>query len=279
LAASQELYLIDGRLDKELQDKSGVSDLKRGFPTSGEESAASIRIRSAGGSVRPQFRGDIVSDFLKDSYKYMIGLLKQFVPVKKAVRILGTLNIEWTDDFTKEEIQAEVDVDIDPISMTPENPDKEIQELTTILNLMTQALSNPNIFQKLQQEQKTFNLAPIIENMLMRLRIRDPEVFRNIQPEEGQGFVSVAELRAAQENINAAIQGQQPPSPPAVGQDHIARLELYNAVTQLLQSLGQTSDVLTQLVEVQTAIQAEEEQKSSPKAGSPVTPRVQGVPA
>ena len=64
VGASSELYLIDGRLQKELEDKSGVTDLKRGFLQSGEESAASVKLRSAGGSVRPQFRQAIMSDFL-----------------------------------------------------------------------------------------------------------------------------------------------------------------------------------------------------------------------
>jgi len=273
VAASQELYLIDGRLDRELQDKSGVSDLKRGFSVSGEESATSIRQRSAGGSVRPQFRQDIVSDFLKESFKFIIQLLKQFMPVKDAVRILGTLDIEWSDSFTKEDIQAEVDVDIDVISMAPENPDKEIQELTVILNLMQSVMTNPNVFQKLGQEGKTFNFSPIIENLLMRLRIRDPEVFRNIRPEESEGFVSVAELRAAQANIAAVLQGQQIPSPPAPGQDHRARLELYSSINQLLQALGQPSEVLTQLIQAQALILQEEERVESPRRGQSAAPR------
>jgi hypothetical protein len=36
-----------------LEDKSGVTDLKRGFLQSGEESATSVKIRNAGGGARP----------------------------------------------------------------------------------------------------------------------------------------------------------------------------------------------------------------------------------
>jgi len=265
LAASQELYLIDQRLDRELQDKSGVTDLKRGFLQSGEESATSVRARSAGGSVRPQYRQDIMADFLKRSFKYILQLLKQFMPVKDAVRIVGTLDINWSDDFTKEEIQAEVDVELDAISMLPENPEKEIQELTVIMNFMQQALTTPEILTKLQEEGKKFNLAPIVEQLLLRLKIRDPDVFRSIRPEESEGFVSVSEMKAAKANVSAAVQNQPIPSPPAPGQDHRARLELYTSIQQLLQALGADSQLLDTIIRQQGLIAQEEESVKSPR--------------
>jgi hypothetical protein len=270
LAASQELYLIDTRLDRELQDKSFVTDQKRGFLQSGEESATNAKIRAMGGAVRPAYRQDIMADFLKDSYGCILALLKQFMPIKEAVRIMGTLDVEWSDNFTKEEIQAPVDVDIDAISLQPENPDKEIQELTVILNLMQQAIANPALERKLLQEKKTFNIAPIINQLLFRLRIRDPEIFRNIRPEEQMGFVSVAELQAAQQNVIAAIQGEEPPSPPAPGQDHKARLEMYTAIFNLLQALGIQADILQRLIEQQQLIFEEETKVRAPRAGQKV---------
>lgn len=274
LGASQELYLIDGRLDKELQDKSFVTDQKRGFLQSGEESAANARIRAAGGAVRPAYRQDIMADFLKHSYMKILAMLKQFMPIKEAVRIMGTLDIEWSDNFTKSEIQAPVDIDIDAISLQPENPDKEIQELTVILNLMQTAMNNPAFERKLLQEKRTFNIAPIINQLLFRLRIRDPEIFRSIRPEEQMGFVSVNELQAAQQNVMAALQGQPPPSPPQPGQDHKARLEMYTAIAALLQAMGNTSDVLTQLIEQQQLMYEEETKVKSPRAGQKVAGNV-----
>ena len=275
LAASQELYLIDGRLDKELQDKSFVTDQKKGFLQSGEESAANARIRAAGGAVRPAYRQDIMVDFLKDSYGCLLAMLKQFMPIKDAVRIMGTMDIEWSDNFTKEEIQAPTDVDIDAISLSPENPEKEVQELTVILNLMQSAIGNPSLERKLLQEKKTFNISPIINQLLLRLRIRDPEIFRNIRPEEQMGFVSVAELKAAQANVEAAVQGQPPPSPPAPGQDHKARLEMYMAINNLLQAMGNTSDVLTQIIEQQNLIYEEETKVKSPRVGTKIQGNIQ----
>ena len=264
--ASNELYILDGRIQQNLEDKSGVSDLKRGSPPrSGEESAASVRSRLAGGSARPAYRQDLMSDFLKESMLFISQLTKQFFPIKKAVRITGTTDIQWSDEFTREEIQAEVDVELDVISMLPENPERELREIGDVLRLMVETLQNEAVAQKLSTEGNMFNLSPLIETMLLRLRIRDPDVFRKIRTEESQGFASVAELRAAQANVIAALQAQPLPSPPAPGQDHRARLEVYISISQLMEALGQVSDQLNKLIELQGALATEEDNRKAPQ--------------
>ena len=264
-SASSELYLIDQRIDKNLQDKSGVTDLKKGFLQSGEESAASVQIRAAGGGARPAYRQDIMADFLKESIHYINQLLKQFLPVTEAVRIVGSLDLEWSDNPTKEEVQAETDVDLDVISMLPENPEKEMQELQTILQLAVEAINNPGIAQKLAIENKTFNISPVISQMLLRLKMKDPEIFRTIRPEESQGFVSVQQVRAAKDNVTAALQGQQPPNMPTPEDDHVAHLEIYSSVAQILQLANQTSDMLNQLIQIHMQmLQEQQEQQATP---------------
>jgi hypothetical protein len=113
--------------------------------------------------------------------------------------------------------------------------------------------------------------------MLLRLRIRDPEIFRKLKPEESQGFAAIAELKAAQANVLASLQGQAPPSPPQEGQDHRARLEIYGSIVQLLQAVGQVSEQLNQLMEMQAALFQEEQQKKNPQAGSRVPRRGEGI--
>lgn len=269
--ASGELYLIDQRIQKNLEDKSGVSDLKRGFLQSGEESAASVKIRAAGSSVRPSYRQDIMADFLKESFGFLNQLNKEFFTVDEAVRIVGSLDIEWSNDPTKEEIQADVDVEMDVISMLPENPEREIQELQTVLSLMVQAITNPAVAQKLAQEGKTINLSPVIENLLMRLKIRNPEIFRSIRPEESEGFVAVAELKQARENVKAIAAGQEVPFPPAEGQDHVAKIETYGSIAELAANdpaLMEFIQRLDQLIMIHEQLLAEEQKKESPREGT-----------
>lgn len=268
--ASSELYLIDQRIQRNLEDKSGVTDLKRGFLQSGEESAASVKIRSAGGSVRPAFRQDIMSDFLKDSFSYLNDLNKQFFTIEDAVRIVGSIDLEWSDNPSKEEIQADVDVEMDVISMLPENPEKEIHELQTVLGLLVQGLTEPAIAQKLMQEGKTISLSPIIENILMRLKIRDPEIFRSIRPEESQGFISAAELNAARANVAALKSGQELPSPPDMNQDHRTRIEAYATLVELGNVDQQILQALDQLILIHEQLLQAEQDKEAPRTRSPL---------
>lgn len=276
---SSDLYQLDGRIQKNLEDKSGITELGMGRLQSGEESAASVEIRSQNMSARPAYRQDIMSDFISDSVHYINQLIKQYYPVDKAVRIVGSLDLEWSPDPSKEEIQAETDAEIDVLSMLPENPDREIQEMQTILNLMYQALTTPEIKQKISEEGMIINISPVVENLLLRLRVRNPDVFRHVKPEESQGFASVAELRTAGQNVKAALAGAPPPSPPQAGQDHQARMEMYQEFATLLQELGDTPALrtLVQLMQGQQAMAEEEEQKrpspgnKPPKMGAKMT--------
>jgi hypothetical protein len=270
--ASSELYQLDRRIQDNLDEKSGVSDLRRGVLRSGEESATSAQIRNSGSSARPAYRQDIMADFLRRSLQFINQLCKQYMPVKDAVRVVGSLDIEWSDNFSKEELQAETDIELDVVSMLPENPDKEVQELTTVLNLMVQAVTQPMIQQKLEQEGKTFNLAPIIDNLLMRLKIRDPEVFRSIRPEESMGFVHVKDLRDAQANTQAALAGQPPPVPPAEGQDHNAHMAMYGSIGQLVSEMGDSiaKKILEALMQAHAVLADEKQKKEAPKGGQAV---------
>ena len=268
VGASGELYLIDGRIQKNLEDKSGVSDLKRGFLQSGEESAASVKIRAAGGSTRSLYRQDIMADFLRDSIHYINQLNKQFVTIKDAVRIIGSYDIEWSDTPDLDDIQLDTDVDIDVISMLPENPEMEAQRYMELLNMAIEGLSNPAVVNKLKEEGKLFNLAPLIEQILIRQRIKSPDIFRNIRPEESMGYVSVAEIRAAEANVNAIMSGQNPPSLPAPGQDHMARIEVYKGAAIVAAQSGnqKLAMILQQLIQLQAQI-FEEEMKKEPQVG------------
>lgn len=266
--ASSELYSLDGRIQKNLEDKSGVTDLKRGFLQSGEESAASVKIRAAGGSARPAYRQDKMKDFLTDSFVYINQLLRQFMPFKDAVRIVGSLELDWSERPTKQDIQAEVDVSIDAISMLPENPQEEQAQLQQTLMLLVQAITDPTIAQKIAQEGKTIELSPVIEQILLRSKMINPDIYRSIKPEESEGFVSVKEIRDARENVNAVLQGatlDQVPSPPNEDNDHRARLEVYMSIKALTEQIGVVTETLDQLIQVQGALM----QQAAEKEASP----------
>jgi hypothetical protein len=129
--------------------------------------------------------------------------------------------------------------------------------------LMVEGLSNPEVKNKILSEGKTMNLSPLIEQILLRLRIKNPDVFRNVKPEESMGFVSVQQLKEAQANVQAAITGQQVPHPPKMEDDHRAKLEVYTGMSALFQQMGQVSDMLAQLIQIHTALLQELQSKEA----------------
>ncbi len=265
-AASGELYQAIAAVQKNLDDKSGVTDLRRGVLQSGEESAESVKIRAGASSARPAYRQDIMTDFFKESLDYINQMNKQFMPFEEAVRIVGSMDLQWSDDPTFEEVQADTDVEIDPISMLPESPEDEAQRLQLILNLMEGAINNPGISQKIAQEGMTFNLSPVIEQLLMRLKIKDPDIFRALKPQESQGYSSNQQLMIAESNVQAAMHGQ-PIRPPQEGDDHNAQMYVYQSIAQLLQEAGQQQthayQQLAQLIQATAAMMQEEQDKQA----------------
>ncbi len=265
-AASGELYQAINFTQKNLDDKSGVTDLRRGVLQSGEESALSVKIRAGASSARPAYRQDLMTDFLKESGHYINQVNKQFMPFDEAVRIVGSMDLQWSDKPTQEEIQADTDVEVDPISMLPESPEDEAQALQTVLNLMEGAINNPGIAQKIAQEGMTFNLSPVIEQLLMRLKIKDPDIFRTIKPEESMGYSSNQQLIIAEQNVQAIMHGQ-PPTPPQPGDDHQAQMRIYSGIAQLLQEAGQQQtqafQQLQQLIQIQSAMLQQEQEKGA----------------
>jgi len=267
-AASSELYQSIAYVQKNLDDKSGVNDIRRGVLQSGEESALSVKMRAASSSARPAYRQDIMKDFIERSYSYINELCKQYFPIDTAVRIVGSLDVQWSDNPSIEDVQAEVDVEIDAISMTPENPDDEIAHLKEVMMLMFQAVNDPVVSQKIATEGMTFNFTPIINQLMNRLKIKDPDVFRMIKPEESMGFASVQQLRIAQGNVEAAMHGQ-PLRPPEPNDDHQAHIAVYQPILQLLAEAGQQQTAafaaLNQLIQVQAALmQQQQEQGANP---------------
>lgn len=265
-AASGELYQSINYVQKNLDDKSGVTDLRRGVLQSGEESAESVKIRAGASSARPAYRQDLMSDFLKESGHYINQLNKQYMPFTDAVRIIGSMDLQWSDKPNKEEIQADTDVDIDPISMLPESPEDEAQRLQMVLNLMEGAINNPGIANKIAQEGMTFNLSPVIEQLLMRLKIKDPDIFRAIKPEESMGYSSNQQLKIAEANVQAAMRGQ-PVRPPQEGDDHGAQMYVYQSIAQLLQEAGQQQtkafQQLSALIQSTAAMMQQEQEKQA----------------
>lgn len=266
-AAFQVLQNTNAQLEKQ----STVTSTRLGIKPPGEMTATQAEILEKGLQSRPTIQQKLIGRTLTKLARKRIQLLKQFKKKKDIVPILGTFDIEWSDEFSNADITDEVDVTIDIQSMLPENPAVEIANLMKMMELMFQALANPSIYQKILQEGKTFNFSPFIEQILLRMNLRDEEMFRPVRPEEGEGFTPNAVLMEAQrETITAIVQGQV--EPPQLGELHDVHLVIHESILQLLIAMGQRAPALEQHIAQTKQLQLEEEQSSGKRKPGETNP-------
>jgi hypothetical protein len=101
------------------------------------------------------------------------------------------------------------------------------------------------------------------------MNIRDPDIFRNIKPEESQGFASVQQLRMAKDNVNASLSGQPIPHQPQPTDDAGAHLEIYGEVREILAKANQQSQQLEQLIQIYTALLANKQSETAKTGNKP----------
>jgi hypothetical protein len=253
--ASSELYMLDTRIQTNLDEKSGVSDIKKGTLRSGEESATSVKYRMAGGNLRTSDRQEKMGEFLQESTEYLLGLIKKFMPYKDAVRIVGATDIEWSENFTQDDISAPTDVEIDIFSMIPEDPQQELAVFNNMLGMLSNMLLNPQMNAKILQEGKKINISPLIEQILYRNKVTVNGVFETLKPQDTQGYASVEQIKEAQANVASVLTGQNIPFPPQETDDHRAKLEIYGLVDAIMTAMGQQNEAIQQLIQAHSQVQ------------------------
>ena len=80
------------------------------------------------------------------------------------------------------------------------------------------------------------------------------------------GYASVQQLKFAQQNVESAMHGK-PIQPPQQTDDHQAQIAVYQPILQLMQEAKlqttQAFQVLSQLVQMQTEMMQEQQQKEA----------------
>lgn len=261
------------RTELQLQKQSAITASRQGLKQPGEMTATQAEILEKGFQARPTVQQKLIGRSLSKLARKRIQLMKQFKKKKDMVPILGTFDIEWSDEFSNSDIIDEVDVEVDIQSMLPENPAVEQANLLKMLELSIRALESPQVVAKLESEQRIFELTPFIEQLLLRMNLRDERMFRPIRPEEGEGSTPNAVLMDAQRlAIQAIVTGQI--RPPQEGEMHDVYIAVMEPILALLRQLGQDAPALAQHIEQRKAMRIQEEQNSgSRKTGQTNPPK------
>ena len=222
---SVEFYRVDEKVNKDQENISGISDVKRGALARRAETATQANIQDRSSNTRTDYNRQDVADWIQTIARKVIQLMKQFYDTERIIRVVGSTEIEWSDNFSKSDITDEVDIEVDVATLQPINDPIRQRQALDLLQLSIQAISNPQVLQKLISEGANISLSEMIKELLKTLEIKNERIFQT-----GQQQSNLAILGQQQGGVGQPISRNTP----TMGK------ELSRANRPLTQGIGQT---------------------------------------
>ena len=185
-SASQEFYLVDQKVSQDMDNLSGMNDLKRGVMTKGASATeASIADRSS--NARFVTRLNKFADFYVRVQRKMIQLAQQFFDIEKVFRIVNdpARVAEWAK-FTRQDIQGEFDIRVQVQEMTPTSRETEVAKILNVVKLITESTNSPFIMQRLNSEGLEINLSGVFLELQHLMDLESLQIIRKLSPQEMQ---------------------------------------------------------------------------------------------
>lgn len=179
-SSPNEIYTLDRKCNQDADKISGQSDLSRGMALSGVDTASEVKEISAHGSARSIEKKADMEEFYGDISRYMIQLIKQYWKPETMVRRLGITDPEWTENFSKEDIDIEDDVEIDIGEMVPVNEIMRQQQALKRLELLIKGVVEEKVSEKLAMEGYELNLVEMFKETLRAFNIRNTKVLQKL---------------------------------------------------------------------------------------------------
>lgn len=186
---------MDGNIDSDIARVMGLTSPVT--PTTNQDQLATgLKLAASGEAVRQNERADVVSDFVQSILEFWVDLYKEFAGPENYSLVDGEpFPIKWT----REEIQGRFLLEVQPFSMSYEDPVIRRRQYTDILNL----LASPELQMQLKQQGASVNLIKIVKRVLETYDEKDVETFVITDDQTPENQV----LHAMQEN-EMIISGQ-----------------------------------------------------------------------
>lgn len=181
-SAPSEMFMVDKKVVEDADKISGITDLRRGTPPPGMETATEGKILYGAGSMRFSELKDEMADFFEDVARLIVRMIKQFWTTETMVRRLGTLTPEWTDEFSADDIDIEDDVEIDIGEMVPMDEMVRKKFALDKLELIVKGATNPSVIQKLAQEGYEINIAEAIKDAMREYGLKNDKLITKMDP-------------------------------------------------------------------------------------------------
>ena len=126
----------DRILKADMEENSGLPSWRRAGNRIGARSATEVSEITQGLDVKDNEKVDVVQDFSREVIRKLVQIMQEKYTISKVVPMTGELGLEWRN-FSVQDIQEELSVDVVPYSATPATPDLERAQYMQFLQIAT----------------------------------------------------------------------------------------------------------------------------------------------
>jgi len=213
-----EMFMVDKKVDEDIDKVSGIGDLRRGLPPPGLDTATEGKMMWAGGGTRFEEKHLEMGEFYESVMRMIVQLIKQTWNPEKMVRRLGTLTPEWPDKFSKEDVQIEDDVEVDIGEMVPQDEVVKKRFALELLELAVKGVTEPTVKQALAIEGYKVSIAEAVKETIAALNVKNQNLLQRVTPQDYINTLKQLMLEAQQK-----MQGGMGAQPGNTGARTVAR--------------------------------------------------------
>lgn len=217
-SASAEFYNLDIKNEADLDNQSGITDLKRGL-LGKSSSATESSIAQKNTDSRFQMRLDKFVDLYVRVQRKFVQLAKQYLDTKLTIRVVNdpTRIGAFSQPFSKQDLEGEFDIRIHVSEMSPMSAEVEAAKMLNTMQTLLQAMSNPFFVELAAKSGVTFGIDKFLLEIQRLLGFESLELIKRIDTSSPEGQQSIQSII---DSVRMAQQGgktEEMDKPPSVG--------------------------------------------------------------
>lgn len=192
---SGEFFAMDRKIDDDKQKVSLISNAQKSIASTSRRSATEVAVNDRATASRLGLRQNTMAKFLEKIGRKKLQNIQQYYDTPRVVRMAGTTDISWTDEFTREHIQGDYRISIDVMSLNPIDEQTRRNDLTSFLEVIIPIAQNPLLYKKILSDGNDINISQIIGEVVRGYNFENSKVY----PPVNEGVMKKAQIAVMME--------------------------------------------------------------------------------
>lgn len=174
---SGEFFAMDRKIDEDKQKVSLISNAQKSIASTSRVSATEVAVNDRATASRLGLRQNALALFIQKIARKKLQNMQQYYDTPRIVRMAGTTDISWTDEFTREHIQGDYRISIDVMSLNPIDEQTLRNDLVEFLNTIRPFAENPLLYKKILADGHDINMAEVFGEIVRRYKVENTKVY------------------------------------------------------------------------------------------------------